>query len=229
MISVVIPTLNAAERLPACLSALVPAAVDGLVKEVIVSDGGSIDATEAIADEAGARFIAGEKGRGGQLKRGAAAARGDWHLFLHADTRLDPAWPAAAAAFIADENRAGVFRLRFDSEHWMARLVETGANLRARLLAAPYGDQGLLISRSLYERIGGYSDCVLFEDVDLIDRLLRARGRNGLAVLQATATTSAARYENDGYFPRIFRNLVCLAMYRAGVAPARIASFYEAR
>lgn len=227
MISVVIPTLNAAGELPGTLAALVPAAIDGLVKEVIVSDGGSGDATPEIAKAAGARFISCEKGRGGQLACGAALARGRWLLFLHADTRLDHSWADEAGAFIAEEDRAGVFTLKFDSNGRMAAIVASGAMLRTRLLKAPYGDQGLLISRPLYDSVGGFSDKPLFEDIDIIDRLVRKHGRRVLHVLKAQAVTSAARYQADGYGARVLKNLVCLMMYRAGVAPARIWKFYH--
>lgn len=227
MISVVIPTLNAAGVLPETLAALVPAAIGGLVKEVIVSDGGSGDATPEIAEAAGARLVSGEQGRGGQLARGAAIARGRWLLFLHADTRLDHSWTDEAGAFIADENRAGVFTLKFDAPDRMAAVVVFGAMLRTRLLKAPYGDQGLLISRTLYDSVGGYSDKPLFEDVDIVDRLIRKHGRRVLDVLKTPAVTSAARYQTDGYGARILRNFVCLMMYRAGVAPARILKFYH--
>ncbi len=89
MISVVIPTLNAARHLPATFLSIFDAAIDGFVREVIVSDGGSTDATLKIADAAGATVIAGERGRGLQLRAGAQAARGRWLLFLHADTALE--------------------------------------------------------------------------------------------------------------------------------------------
>jgi rSAM/selenodomain-associated transferase 2 len=227
MISVILPTLNAEARLPACLAALVPAAVEGLVKEVIVSDGGSRDATQAIAEGAGASFIVGEKGRGGQLARGAAAARGRFLLFLHADTVLDPTWAEDVKALDGDEERAGVFTLAFDAKGLAPRVVAAGAMARTRILRAPYGDQGLFISRSLYDQLGGYRDAPLFEDVDLIDRLMRRGGRRALVVFPSRAATSAERYLKDGYAKRVFKNFACLALYRFGVAPARIAAFYH--
>jgi glycosyltransferase involved in cell wall biosynthesis len=157
MISVVIPTLNAAARLPATLAALVPAAVDGLVKEVVVADGGSTDDTLAVAEDAGARVVTAERGRGRQLAAGCAAARGAWLLALHADTRLPEGWALAAARHMAERpERAGWFRYRLDDPAPVARLWEAGVGLRCRVLAAPYGDQGLLLSRTLYDAAGGY-------------------------------------------------------------------------
>ena len=229
-LSVVTPTLNSEDRLPVCLDAFVGAATGGLVREVIVSDGGSTDRTKEIAEGFGARFIDGPAGRGGQLARGAAAARGRWFLFVHSDTALAAGWAEAVEKFIArDEGRAGVFRLAFDARHARARAVAFGARVRFSLLASPYGDQGLLISRRLYEAVGGYRDMPLFEDVDIVDRIIKARGRAGLSLLPCEAITSAARYEANGYLRRVLKNAACLAMYRLGRSPSKILSFYRAK
>ncbi|SMF39048.1 transferase 2, rSAM/selenodomain-associated [Tistlia consotensis] len=220
-LSLVIPTLDAAADLPATLESLAawPEA------ERIVVDGGSADGTAALAEAAGCRVLAGPRGRGRQLAAGAAAAGGDWLLFLHADTRLSPGWPQAAGAFLADprsRDRAGWFRLRLDSPAAAARRVERLANWRARRLGLPYGDQGLLIGRALYESLGGHPPLPLMEDVALARRL----GRRRLVPLGAEALTSAARYERDGWWRRPARNLCLLALYFAGVAPERLARLY---
>lgn len=223
MLSLILPTLNAAPMLEAALRALPP----GLADDLIVSDGGSRDGTPAIARALGARVVTGAAGRGGQLARGAVAAAGDWLLFLHADTRLGPGADQAIRAHMADpgqQGRAAVLRLRLDDPAWPARIVEHGVALRVALLALPYGDQGLLIARALYDRIGGFADLPLMEDVDMVRRL----GRRRLRQLDAAAITSAARYRRDGYLRRIARNLGCLALYGCGVAPARIKAIYEA-
>lgn len=226
-ISVVIPTLDAAASLPATLASLSEAAIGGLVREVVISDGGSSDGVEAVAEAAGARLVAGEKGRGGQLARGADAAQGRWFLFLHADTALEPGWEREAWALIArSDEAAGVFTLKFDAPGILPALVSAGAMVRTRMFASPYGDQGLLISRSLYQSIGGYRPLPLFEDVDIIDRLVRAKGKKALVTMKSRAVTSADRYRREGYLRRVFRNARCLAMFRLGVPPEKIAAMY---
>lgn len=224
MISIVIPTLNASDALARTLIAL----RRDRVQEIIVSDGESTDATIDAAQAAGARVIVGPKGRGGQLARGADAASGDWLLFLHADTILDATWAEDAATLIHEPMAAGVFTLAFDSRAIAAKTVASGANLRTRLFKSPYGDQGLLISRAHYDRIGGYRDMPLFEDVDIVDRILKNGGRRALRVLRTRATTSAARYESRGYAHQVLRNWSAILRYRMGVSAEDIARNYGA-
>ena len=214
MLSVVIPTLNAAALLPYCLQRL-----DG-ADEIIIVDGGSRDETIAIAEAAGARVIVAPKGRGSQLRAGEEAARGDWLLFLHADTLLGAGWREAAEAHAKRTTCPACFRFRLDDRSWQARMVERGARLRAALLGLPYGDQGLLVSRTHYRNMGGYRPLPLMEDVDLVRRLGRVR------TLPVDAITSAERWRRDGWFSRSARNLACLSMYMVGVPTERIARFY---
>lgn len=228
MISVVIPTLDAEARLAAALDALVAAAADGLVKEVIVVDGGSTDGAVKIADDFGAKILTAPPGRGGQLRAGGEAAKGDWLLFLHGDTILDAGWAEEAGGFIeAGPNRAAVFTLAFDAKGLAPRVVAAGAMARTRLLKNPYGDQGLLISRRLYDDIGGYRAMPLFEDVDIVRRLVKAKGRGALKILPAKAVTSAERYERGGYARQVFKNAWRLMRYYAGAAPEDLAKKYR--
>jgi rSAM/selenodomain-associated transferase 2 len=229
MLSIVIPTLNAAATLPHCLAALVPAMVEGLLKEVIIADGGSDDETAMIAEAAGARFIRGEAGRGRQLAAGAAQAREDWLLFLHADTVLEPEWIGAARAAMAhisdrqDGRGAAYFRLALDDPRRRARLMEALVAARCSLLGLPYGDQGLLIRRDFHAACGGFRPLVLMEDVDLARRI----GRRRLLALETRAVTSAARYHRSGYVRRTLRNIACLTLFRLGADPAFIKRVYE--
>jgi rSAM/selenodomain-associated transferase 2 len=220
-ISIVIPVLDDAEGLAALLAVLGRAP---LVGEIIVVDGGSRDGSAEIAATAGARVIAAPRGRGSQLAAGAAEATGDWLFFLHADCRPLPGWEEAVPGFIGGAREAaGYFALALDDPAPAARRLERLVAWRCRTLALPYGDQGLLISRRLYDAVGGYGTMPLMEDVDLARRLGRAR----LRPTGATMLASARRYRRDGYWRRPLRNLCCLALYFAGVSPERIARLYD--
>lgn len=218
-LSIVIPTLNAAPALAALLADLTPGLAAGLIREVIVSDGGSEDESAALAEAAGARLVTGPASRGGQLVRGCAAAEGDWLWVIHADTRLPPDWPAAIEAVLA-EGGAHYGRLRFDVPGLAPRLVAGWANLRSRVFGLPYGDQTLLLPRALYQAAGGYPDQPLMEDVALARRL-------DLHALALTVTTSAARYQRAGWLRRGGRNLLILLRYFLGTDPEQLARAYR--
>jgi rSAM/selenodomain-associated transferase 2 len=221
-LSVVIPTLNEAEAIAGLVAAL---AGSRLVREIIVADGGSSDGTVEIAKGAGARVVKAPCGRGTQLAHGAAAAHGEWLLFLHADCRLDLSWEAAARRFLAAPRaaaRAGYFTLALDDPAPAARRLERVVAWRCRLFALPYGDQGLLIARRLYDEIGGFRPLPLMEDIDLARRL----GRRRLAPIGARILASARRYRAGGYWRRPAKNLCCLGLYFLGLSPARIARLY---
>lgn len=213
-ISAVIPVLNAAHLLPSLLAQL------GGLGEVVLADGGS---TDGVTERTGVRVVSAPRGRGTQLAAGAAAARGEWLLFMHADTRLEAGWEAAVEAALARPGAAHHFRFALDDESRQARRLEAAVAWRCRWLALPYGDQGLLISRRLYDAVGGYAPIPLMEDVDLVRRLGRAR----LAEMPARAITSATRWRRDGWWRRSVRNLMTLGLYVAGVSPERLARFYR--
>ncbi len=228
MISVVIPTLNAERRLAACLTALVPAAVEGFVRQVIIVDAGSSDRTAKIADQAGAEILTTKANRGCQLGAGARHAHQPWLLFLHADTVLGADWDLEAAAFMGRVDNANMplgaaaFRFALDDSGAAPRFLEKLVAVRSTVLARPYGDQGLLIPRRLYDEIGGYRDMVIMEDVDIVRRL----GRRRLTLLRTPAVTCASRYRHEGYTRRVLRNQLCLALYAGGVSPEYVARVY---
>src|SRR5262249_27854315 len=145
-----------------------------IVGEVIVADSSSSDETAAHARAAGARVVVAPRGRGSQLAAGAATATGDWFLFLHADCRPEPGWEDAVGAFLAGpkaQSHAGYFDLALDDPAPAARRLERIVAWRCWALALPYGDQGLLIARALYDAVGGFRSLPLMEDVDLVRRL----------------------------------------------------------
>ncbi len=219
-ISIVIPTLNAGQALPGTLQALMEGLQTGLIRELIVSDGGSDDPTLEIADEAGARIVTGPASRGGQLQRGCAEALGDWLLILHADTELQSGWSTVVAEHLETDQPAA-FRLRFRASGFGASWVAAWANLRSRLFRLPYGDQGLLVRRQDYTSAGGFPDQPLMEDVALIRALPRP------VLLKADAVTSAERYIRQGWFRRGARNLWTLARYFLGADPHLLAQSYR--
>lgn len=217
-VSVVIPVLNGAATLPRTYASL------GAVAEVVVSDGGSTDGTPALAERLGCRVIAALPGRGAQLAAGIAASGSDWLLLLHADTQLQSGWTAAAARHMqCHPDRAGYFRFALDSDDLRARRLERAVAWRCRVLALPYGDQGLLIRRDLLITIGSIRPIPLMEDVDLVRRL----GRRRLAALDADALTSAAKWQREGWRGRSARNLVCLGLWFAGIPPHRLVRLYR--
>ena len=219
-LSVVIPTLNGQEGLERSLPALAEGLQAGLIRELVITDGGSTDATLTIAEAAGAVVIRGAPSRGGQLRRGAERAQGNWLLFLHADTVLPAGWSDAVIAHLPND-RPAHFSMRFDAPGLAARLVAGWANFRARALRLPYGDQGLLISREDYDAAGGFPDMPLMEDV----ALARALGWR-LTALPVTVTTSAEKYRRDGWLRRGLRNLSLLLRYLLGADPERLARKY---
>lgn len=220
-ISIVIPTLNSESTLARTLEALMEGLGQGLIRELIITDGGSTDATLKIADEAGAEIVTGSSSRGGQLKRGCAKAKGDWLLTLHADTVLDAGWAEVVADHIQTNRAPAWFQLAFRAQGVMPAWVAGWANLRSRLFGLPYGDQGLLMRRIDYDKAGGYPDQPLMEDVAIVRALPRLTG------LPVRATTSADRYQRAGWLRRGTRNLWTLMRYFAGTSPEALADSYR--
>ncbi len=209
---VIIPVLDRQDELATTLSHLPRTA------KVIVVDGGSSDASARVAQDSGAMVVRTRPGRGHQMSAGAQRAEAPWLLFLHADTRIDDAGWSAVERYIGDKRsaeRAATFRFALDDHAWQARLVALGVRARVALFALPYGDQGLLIHRSLYDRVGGFADLPILEDVDLVRRL----GRRRLARLRGKAVTSADRWRRRGWLRQSGSNLMCLGRFILGASP----------
>lgn len=223
-LSIIIPALNAADTLELCLASLMPGLEAGIIRDVLVVDGGSEDGTSRIAETTGARVLnAPVANRAAQLRHGASHARGDWFLFLHADTALTRDWAERTRAHMATgPDQAAAFTLAFRSDDRMAAIVARRANWRTRVLGLPYGDQGLLISRRFYFELGGYPDVTFLEDVLLV----RAIGKARLRLLSAEARTSAEKYHRDGWRRRSWRNSYIMARYLLGARPETLARLY---
>ena len=222
-LSVVIPTLEEERTLGALLGDLRALPVP---HEVIVADGGSADATVAIARAQGALVVQAPAGRGSQLRAGAARARAGVFCFLHADVRLDAGAVAALEIAVRHASRAAlVFDLRIDAPGAAFRLIELAVGARTRVLRLPYGDQGLVVSRVAYDAAGGYADVPLMEDVALIRALRRVVP---IRVLPASLTISPRRWQREGIAARTVRNWILLARYLLGTPPATLARAYPA-
>jgi glycosyltransferase involved in cell wall biosynthesis len=217
MISVIIPTSNAAALLPRCFDGLIAGVVSGIVREVIVADGGSKDETLTIADAAGAHVVKAGRSRGDQMSAGAASARSDWLLFLHPETALDPGWGNEAESFIQrvtlERPRAGVFRFALDDFEPSARRREMLVALRSGVFGQPCGAQGLLIPKRLYLKLGGHRGAQM-EDIDLVRRI----GRSRLVALRSRAINKLERRSTRA------RN-VAIGLLHALRAPKRLVAY----
>ena len=221
LLSIVIPTLNSTNLISSTLLSLSEGIEASLIKELIISDGNSTDHIKKLSNEIGAVFIKGQKGRGIQLRRGAMKATGEWILFIHSDTILPPGWAIAFLKHIKNQENAGYCKLSFDDPSLIAKVISFGANLRSSIFKLPYGDQGLLISKKLYNEIGGYPDLPLMEDVAIV-KLLKQK----IQLVPVTIKTSAFKYKRDGWLKRSINNINLLIRFKIGADPHELAKLY---
>lgn len=220
-LSIIIPTLNEEGRLAATLSAL-PDDV-----EVIVADGGSKDATRALAGKFGARVVTAAPGRARQMNRGAMAARGEVLLFLHADTLLPENFQEEIRACLGREGAvAGAFRLHLVGEKKGLRIISWGANMRTRLLQLPYGDQALFMERSVFAEIGGFPDVALMEDFMLV-RDLRKKGK--IILSEEYVQSSGRKWQRQGLMRTTLVNQLIIAGFFLGLSAEFLAHLYGVR
>lgn len=216
IISVILPTCNAEDYLVRTLSSLIPGVVEGLIKEVIIVDTGSTDATLEIADSTGCRIIHADPQRGLQLWQGCREATGDWLLILHPDSELSPQWLGAVRQHMKHHDKqAGYFHINFDQPSLLSRLWSEMIAFRAKWLSMPGSDNGLLLSRPLYDAVGGYKDQVAFEDVTLVLTLGKAR----LRPLGVALTTGFDRFHQRGWLVRAVWRWISFVLYLLGVPP----------
>ena len=215
-VSVVIPTLNEAAHLPETLRHVATAKPH----EIIIADGGSTDATVAIATEAGAQIVRAGRGRGVQMNAGASAATGELLFFLHADTLPPPDYSDAIRETLSSpQNIAGAFRFSLrDPRPAGAAIIEKFTAWRSKLRPLPYGDQGLCIRRPIFEALGRFPKWPMLEDIEFI-RQARRHGR--VIIHPAAVRTSARRWKQHGAIRTFLRHQLILLGYYAGVWPSR--------
>ena len=213
-LSIVIPTLNEALHLPLLLSDLNVWPNDF---ELIIVDGGSIDLTISIAQMQGVDVIKSpKKNRGYQLKTGASNSRGDWLLFLHADSRLRIGWVRSLSQIIQNKkskNFAWYFDFKIKKDNLEYRFLEIAVALRSLFLQHPYGDQGLLIHKDLYCKTGGFSSLKIMEDIDLITRITK---KTKLKRIRESIYTDDKKWTNSNIIKRAIKNYKLRKKWRQG-------------
>lgn len=223
-ISVIIPTFNEAESITALLTYLCQATASAPALEILVVDGGSLDATVPLARQAGATVLrASRKGRAAQLNHGAQHARGELLYFLHADSYPPAGFVAHLRQASAQGYAAGCYRLAFDHPHWFLRF--SAWCTRLPLTVVRFGDQSLFVRRELFARIGGYrEDLLLMEDQEIVHRL---RAQGPFRVLPHAVTTSARKYLANGIFRLQGIFTLIVGLYWLGVSQRRLVQLYR--
>jgi rSAM/selenodomain-associated transferase 2 len=221
-LSIIVPVLNEAKGIEAALAALAPLRARGA--QVIVADGSSQDGTAALARPWADRVLDAPRGRARQMNSGARDATGEILLFLHADTLLPP----DADEIIRKAIRAGADWGRFDvcisGRPWMLRVVAELMNRRSRWTGIATGDQAIFVRRNVFERIGGFTDQPLMEDVEFSARLRRIAAP---ACLRDRVVTSGRRWEARGVWHTIFLMWRLRWRYWRGTPPEVLARAYR--
>ncbi len=221
-ISLIIPTLNEEKQIGETLRAV----GENRAVDIIVADGGSSDETVSIARKFGCKVITSPTGRGVQMNAGAAIAEGDILLFLHADTKLPGKWDRLVRETFENEEVAGsAFRFSIERASPPFSLISFAVNMRSALTSLPYGDQAIAVRKSVFSKVGGYRPIPIMEDVEMV-RAVRRLGK--LKIIEAAVSTSARRWEKEGWLKVSLRNQILLFSYLAGVSPERLYRFYKA-
>lgn len=221
-LSIIVPVLNEAVGIDATLRALAPLIQQGV--EVIVVDGGSHDDTFHRAQAHASVVLAAPRGRARQMNAGAAKAQGDVLMFLHADTQLPPQASRLVLDAVATNAVWGRFDVRIVGSAWMLRVVAALMNVRSRLSGIATGDQTLFVRRDAFERIGGFPDQPLMEDIELSKRLRQVARP---ACLRAQVSTSGRRWESRGVWRTVWLMWCLRWRYWRGEAPEKLAKAYR--
>jgi rSAM/selenodomain-associated transferase 2 len=220
-ISAIIPVLNEENSIASVLRALKHLGAD----QVIVVDGGSTDRTREICEQAEVDLLVSPRGRARQMNQGARNATGEVLLFLHADTRLPASGLEDVRSALRDSRTmGGRFDVRLDDDRRIFKIIGNMINLRSRLTKMATGDQAIFVRREVFEKLGGFPDLPLMEDI-AFSRMLKKRGR--IACLRSRVVTSARRWETGGVWRTIFKMWILRLLYLAKVSPFRLKRFYD--
>jgi len=220
-LSIIIPVQNEEKR----LSILLPVLKKQTDTEIIVSIGDSKDGSFDLAKQFSHHVIRTNSGRANQMNEGAKLATGEVLLFLHADSII----PENISGKILETCRkpgviGGALKLKFDSSRFSLRYVSWTANLRAKYLNLPYGDQGIFIRRDVFEQVGGFPDTPFMEDVQLVRKMVK---KGKLKILKEGIVTSARRWEENGVFRTTVMNILFIGLFFLGFSPTRLKKWYS--
>ncbi|MHC4111937.1 MAG: TIGR04283 family arsenosugar biosynthesis glycosyltransferase [Planctomycetota bacterium] len=222
--SIIIPALREQEQINSALEHVCHQDSDGCC-EIIVVDGDPAGSTINAIEIDGIIRKTAPKGRSKQMNAGAAMAKGEILIFLHADTKLPDNALEKISRVLQDEKYVGgAFDLKIDSDRLFLKYISARASLRSRLNRIPYGDQAIFIRKDYFNQIGGFKEIPLMEDVDLMRRIKKDRKK--IYILPDKVITSARRWERDGTIYTTVRNQILMALFYLGVSPHRLAKHY---
>ena len=226
-LSIIIPVLNEAGQINLTIEHLRRQNYKSSY-EIIVVDGDPQGSTVENIHDKNVKIVITDKGRGRQMNAGASEASGEILLFLHADTTLpDNALGKISQTLKNHDYVGGAFDLKIDSDRLFLRYISVRASFRSRWNRIPYGDQAIFIRKKYFDKIGGYKEIPLMEDVDLMRRIKKDRKK--ISILHDKVITSARRWESDGVFFTTMRNQVLVRLFYLGISPNRLAKYYWRR
>lgn len=225
-ISVIVPVFREAKTIDAFLET-VQTAFPAPGHEIIVVDGSPEGDTLAAGDFLQVQVIRSGRGRARQMNRGATMAKGEILLFLHFDTRLPGDAPELMATLLSGDPDlvGGAFSLGIDDDRFPLKVIEFFANLRSRMTRVPYGDQSIFFRKNYFDRVGGFSEIPIMEDLELMTRIRKKGGR--IHILKQKSVTSSRRWKKEGIAVCTLRNWLIRLLYHLGVPADRLAKFYK--
>jgi rSAM/selenodomain-associated transferase 2 len=221
-VSIIVPTFNEAQGLNETLTQIQQL----FPYELVVSDGGSHDGTLEIAEEFTEHVVKGSTGRALQMNAGARVANGDIFLFLHADSRIEPAsYEKMLHSLRSSEKIGGAFSLYIDSNKWSLRLITWLANLRSKYFGMAYGDQAFFVKNSTFQQMNGFAELPICEDIEFFKRL---RKFGPVILLKEKAFTSSRRWLKEGVWFTTLRNILIATLFKLGFPPRILTKWYQA-